>query len=176
MMVESQTVAPQMLMLNAPQQTRVWEGMISAEVRANYFAELAKNFHRQQRVVTWLTLVSSSGALVSILAKLPPQFSWVAPILALMTSALSFYSLAFQNEKKAADAMDLHFKWSSLANEYEQLWENMYVPDAQERFARLNEKAIDLGRLGTSFPINEKSLLKWQNRVEERRRVVPVHA
>ena len=154
------TALPQIIMLNTPQQARVWEGMISAEVRAYYFAELSKKYHGQQRLMTWFTLVASSGALVSIIAKLPPEFSWVAPIFALLTSALSFYSLAFQNEKKAADAMDLHFKWSSLANEYEQLWENMYTPEAQERFAKLNEKAIDLGRLGVSFPINEKSLLK----------------
>ena len=169
--------ASPVLMLNAPQQARVWEGLISAEVRANYFADLARRYHRQQRVITWMTLVFSSGALLSIIAKLPSEFSWVAPILALMTSALSFYSLAFQNEKKAIDAMDLHFKWSSLSNEYEQLWENMYVEDAQARFARLNEKVVDLGRLATSFPVDEKRLLNWQNRVEERRRVVtPSHA
>jgi hypothetical protein len=154
-------------MLTRPQQARVWESLIAAEVRAKYFAELAHRYHVQQRAISWLMLVFSSGALISIIARL--TYDWVAPLLALITSGLSFYSLVAHNEKKATDATDLHFKWSRLESEYESLWENMYDPDAREQLAKLDEKEIDLGRMSTGFPVNNTRLLKWQDHVEERR-------
>jgi len=160
-------------MLTRPQQARVWESLIAAEVRAKYFAELAHRYHVQQRAINWLMLVFSSGALISIIAKL--KYDWVAPLLALITSGLSFYSLVTQNEKKATDAIDLHFRWARLESEYESLWENMYDLDAREQLARLDEKENDLGRLSTGFPVNNKRLLKWQDHVEQRRAAL-VHA
>jgi len=49
-------------MLSEPQQKRVWDGWLSAENRANYFADLSRGYHRKQRLVTWAMLVLSSGA------------------------------------------------------------------------------------------------------------------
>ena len=54
-------------MLSEAQQRRVWEGMLSAEIRANYFAELSGKYHRRQRVVTWVILFLSSGAAATFL-------------------------------------------------------------------------------------------------------------
>jgi len=156
-------------MLTRPQQARVWESLIAAEVRAKYFAELAHSYHVQQRILNWAMLLFSSGALISIIAKLPEKYDWVAPILALITSGLSFYSLVAQNEKKATDAIELNSRWSRMANEYENLWENMYDSEAREQLAELDEKQIELGRLSTGFPVNNKRLLKWQDHVERRR-------
>ena len=49
-------------MLSELQQKRVWDGWLSAENRANYFADLSRGYHRKQRLVTWAMLVLSSGA------------------------------------------------------------------------------------------------------------------
>jgi uncharacterized protein YndB with AHSA1/START domain len=44
-------------MLSDLQRQRVWEAWLSAEIRANYFAELSGYYHRLQRALTWLTLL-----------------------------------------------------------------------------------------------------------------------
>ena len=51
--------------LSEVQIDRVWKGMLSAEIRAYYFAELAQRYASQQRNVTWAILFSSSGAFVT---------------------------------------------------------------------------------------------------------------
>ncbi|MGH9661894.1 MAG: hypothetical protein ACRD96_25320, partial [Bryobacteraceae bacterium] len=52
-------------MLSDAQIKRLWENMLSAEIRANYFAELAERFSRRQRYATWGVLFLSSGAFAS---------------------------------------------------------------------------------------------------------------
>jgi hypothetical protein len=50
------------LMLSAAEQRNVWEGWLGAETRANYFADLSGRYLRLQRLITWATLLASSGA------------------------------------------------------------------------------------------------------------------
>ena len=157
---------PPVLQLTEHQQRRVWDGWFRSEVRAQYFAALAGRYDRYQTTVTWLTLISSSSAVVAILAGLPGKLSLAAPFLALLTSGISFYSLARQLEKKAAQARDLHTQWSKLADRYRDLWENMYDERATTRLAELDEKAIELGELGTFFPAKEKLIQKMHANVQ----------
>jgi hypothetical protein len=60
-------------MLSELQQNRVWEGWFSAEVRANYFADLAGAYHQRQSWATWAAVFSSSGAVIAFLANLPTR-------------------------------------------------------------------------------------------------------
>ena len=149
------------LRLSVAQQGRVWDGWFTSEVRAHYFADLAGMYRRYQTIITWATLMFSSSAVLTVLAKLPERLSWITAVLALATSALSFASVVLQLEKKATGSTELYFRWNELANEYRDLWENMYVDDAQERLARLDEQAIELGRLGTLFPVINRRMEKW---------------
>lgn len=162
-------------MLSELQQKRVWEGRLSSEIRANYFADLSGGYHRKQHRVTWAMIVLSSSAAGAFVASFPSKYAWVAPTLSLLTAALSGYSLAVQNHKSAIDSADLYVRWSKLASEYELLWDNMYAEQAKDKLAELTESAIELSKIATAFPVIEKRLLKWQDYVEQQH-AAGVHA
>jgi hypothetical protein len=155
-------------MLSEAQQRRVWEGMLSAEIRANYFADLSGKYHRKQRGATWTILFLSSGAVVTFLyTGLPAEIAaWLRPVLALLTAAMSFYLVMTQNQKLAFDSADLHSRWNRLASKYEALWENVYADEAEEHLQRLTEEGIELSTIGTAFPHHKNAMRRWQDHVE----------
>jgi outer membrane murein-binding lipoprotein Lpp len=152
-------------MLSEAQQQRVWEGMLSAEIRANYFADFAGRFYSRQRWATWASLVFSSVALVSLLASLPEQYVWIRPALVLPTALLSAYSVAMQNQKFAADSADLHARWNRLAKDYEAIWEDIYADDALECLNALEDRTTDLSKAGAFFKYDKSRILKWEKYV-----------
>jgi hypothetical protein len=156
-------------MLNEAQQRRVWEGMLSAEIRANYFAELSGQYRRRQRGAMWIVLFLSSGAAVSLLyGGLPVEIAqWLRPAFSLLTVAVSLYSVVAENQKFSVDGADLHSRWNKLASAYEDLWENVYADDAAERLKQLGEEGAVLSKTGTAFPYRKKDMLKWQQHVEQ---------
>ena len=156
-------------MLSEAQQKRVWEGMLSSEIRSNYFAELSGQYLLKQRAATWLTLLFSSGAVVSIVADLSEDLKWIRVVLALFAAGLSAYSVVMQNQKFAVDASDLHARWNKLAKDYEALWENVYAEDAEERLRALDERATDLSKSGSGFRYSQRRMLRWQEHVERHR-------
>jgi hypothetical protein len=155
-------------MLSELQQKRVWEGWFSAEVRANYFADLAGAYHQRQRWATWAAVFSSSGAVIAFLANLPPAWAWVAPAFALVTAGLSGYSLVAHYQEHAVASSDLHFRWNRLASDYEALWDEMYASDAPARLAALVERGAELSKSATVAGLlyQERRMLKWQELVE----------
>ncbi len=155
-------------MLTDLQRKRVWEGWLSGEIRANYFADLSGQYYKRQRWIVWGSLILSSGALAGAVAALGaanPPMHFVAPILALVAAALSYYSLVAKNEKSAADCAELYEHWSELAREYEQLWDDMYADDAPLRLSGLEDRGRKLGAKGIPFPVDEAKLLKWEEYV-----------
>lgn len=154
-------------MLTDLQRKAVWEGWLSAEIRANYFADLSGRYQRTQRIVTWATLVFSSGAFFALLSDwLPPKFSWVRPVLAFATAALSLWSLTSRNERREIDCLALHFRWNILAQEFERLWDDVHADSSEARFREMQERSAQLSKIGASFPNKQKLLLKWQDYVE----------
>ena len=156
-------------MLSETQSRRVWERMLAAEIRANYFADLASRLHHYQRTATWATLVLSSGAAVSVMAALPAEFAWVRVILTLAVAAVSIYSVVRQNQKFAVDAADLHQRWDRLAREYESVWENIYTEDALARLNAIEERESEVSKSSSAFRYDEKRMLKWENHVVSHR-------
>jgi outer membrane murein-binding lipoprotein Lpp len=156
-------------MLSEAQQKRVWEGMLSSEIRSNYFADFSGRYYARQRWATWGALVASSGAVVAVLADLPDSLAWLRIALPLATAALSGYSVVAQNQKYAVDAADLHSRWNRLAKDYEKLWENVYANDAQETLSSLDDRAVELSKAGAGFKYDERSMLRWQEQVERHR-------
>jgi len=152
------------MMLSEHQQKNVWEGWLSSEMRANYFADLSGRYQRRQQYLTWLTLVFSSGAFGTLVTDWVPK-GW-APVLALLTVCLSLASLVAQNQKKAFECSDLHFRWSRLASDYEALWDDMYSEEAVSRLRALDERGAELSRSGTALPYKENVMKKWQRHVE----------
>lgn len=153
------------LALSQAQIQRVWEGMLGAEIRSNYFAELVLRFNTEQKLLTWLTLFLSSGALVTILASIPANYSWIRPILAALAAGTSLYSVVRQNQKSAVDATNLHAKWLRLASRYTELWENLYRQDAEDKLRELTTLAEDASVAGNVLPNDEARMLKWENYV-----------
>lgn len=164
-------------MLARSQQKRVWEGMLSAEIRANYFADLSGRYRLYQRAATGLTFFFSSGAFATFVVRDgPAALSWIRPLLALLAAAVSAYSFVAQNQDRAINSVDLHARWNKLAKEYEALWENMYAEDAPRQLERLSEKETELSKSGAAFPNDEKKMLRWQRHVEQQHRTVSLSA
>jgi hypothetical protein len=151
-------------MLNEIQRKRLWEDLLLAEARAYYFGDLATRYHRAQQILTCITLILSSGAMVTAVAAI--GYTWIAPLLALAASGLTFYSLVAQNHKREADAADLHMRWSRLARSYERLWEDMYAADALTRLNALEDSDPDLSKPAFGLPWDRKRMRRWQEHVE----------
>jgi hypothetical protein len=159
-----------MYMLTPLQQKEVWEGWLGSEIRANYFGDLVVHYGAQQKLYTWLTLVFSSGAAAALISdRLPSNLSWIKAALAMLTAALSNLSLVQQNQKRATDAADLHFRWNSLAGQAQELWNNMYDENAASRLNELSEKMNEVSKSSTAFPYQERRMLKWEAHVVHHR-------
>ncbi len=157
-------------MANEEQRTRVWENWLSAEMRANCFADLSSSNREWQKWATYLTLLFSSGALLSIVA----QHAWLPPVLALVTSVLSLYLVISRYEHNAVDASELHARWNRIASTYRDLWENLEgEPNIRERLLELDEVKAELSDAGLRFGRNEKRMAKWYDHVVSHH---PTHA
>jgi hypothetical protein len=150
-------------MLSDLQRKDVWEGWLGGEIRANYFADMAGRFQTEQKILTWMTLVFSSGAAGSFIADWFPL--WVKPVLMLLTAVISLYMLLQKNQKRITECADLHFRWSRISNEYKALWDDMYSSSALDRLRELEEKEAELSKSSMVIPNNGQAMLKWQDYV-----------
>jgi hypothetical protein len=154
--------------LSSLQQQTVWEEWLASEIRALYFADLGSRYVRMQRLVTWLTLLCSSGAFLSLVTEvLPPRVAWIRPVLAFAAATLSFWLVAAQNQRRVTDCSDLHFRWQRLGNAYRSLWDHMYAPDAEAELRMLTEHGAELSRSSAAFPNDKKRMRRWQEYVEQ---------
>jgi hypothetical protein len=160
-------------MLSELEQREVWDAWLSAEIRADYFADLALAFDRRQAMTTWVALLASSGAIVTSVTQLFPEAKWAPAVLA---AAASFYSLTAQNHKKATDCRDLHLRWNNLAAGYRALWDDVYAEDAAQQLAGLRARRADASRASSSLPYQPKRMLRWQRLVEEQHAYLQAHA
>jgi hypothetical protein len=154
-------------MLSEAQIKRAWEGMLGAEIRANYFADLSQRYSGNQRTATWGTLFLSSGAFLTFIRQIPGWLSFLPAALMLGAAGLSLYSVVAQNQKHSVDSADLHMRWNRLAHDFQLLWENVHAEDALQTLDQLCERAIELSKVGTAFPNNSKHMLKWEIHVVE---------
>ncbi len=140
-------------MLSDFQQDTVWDGWLAAEIRAAYFAALVNRFQWRQKMLVVAGLLLSSGATITLLTTvIPPQFGWIKPTLTVLAAAMSLWSLVAKNERNAIDAADLHFRWKTLALEYEDLWGNVYGDQAAERLTQLRKEEAVVPKSSTSMP------------------------
>lgn len=149
-------------MVSEEQRVRVWEGWLSSEIRELYFAELAHRYQSRQRLIQWCLVVCSSGAVVTLLAKVPGAALWLAA----STAGLSAWSLIAQNQKQAIEASDLSSRWHRLALDYETLWHDLSAPDAADRLRRFCERAGEMSKTAHTFPNRVDRLTHWQHHVQ----------
>jgi len=160
-------------MLSEFQQDELWRNWISAEIRADYFADMRSRYSRLHDWLIWSTLFFSGGTVFAVTANLPAKYGWLKPALALITTALSLLSVVMQNPKKTAECADLHFKWNRLATEYQALWNNVYSDDAEPKFEGLVEKEAELSKASLTIPNKRRLVEKWEQHVLSHRAGAP---
>lgn len=149
-------------MLTQIQQRVVWERWFQSEVRALYYADLASLYRRRQSWITWGSLFSSSGALVTVVVTLvSPRWPWLPAVVALIPTGLSLYALTANYLQRAAEATELQLRWHAFAHENRRLWDEMHTEGAQQRFAELDVESRELSSLSNRLPYEEQRMDRW---------------
>ncbi|HEX3683791.1 MAG TPA: hypothetical protein VHU83_14750 [Bryobacteraceae bacterium] len=136
----------------------VWEEMLFADMRANYFAELVRHYLMLDKWMRVATLVAASGTLGTALAQVDSGIRLAVPIVA---TAISFWLLISQYGSLARDASDLHSGWNAIKRDYERLWNNLSSDGAAEDYYRIYDEAEVLSKSGTKFPNKTTRLSHW---------------
>ncbi len=63
------------------------------------------------------------------------------------------------------DCSDLHFRWNSLAMEYEDLWSNVHREDSDDQLKVLRKREAELSKSRSSFPVDDGLLSEVQDDV-----------
>ena len=136
----------------------VWEEMVYANMRANYFNDLVRVYQQRDKWIRVLMLILTSGSVATLLSSLDQNIKLALPVLA---TASSFWLLLSQYSTLSRDASDLGTAWESIACDYERLWNDLNAPDAETIFHRIDESAGKLSKPGTKFPQSGKRLESW---------------
>jgi len=137
----------------------VWEELLYAQMRSNYFAELVLHYMKWDKGLRALTLLASSGVVVTVLSQANAEvLRFGLPIAA---AAISFWLLLSQYTSLARDASELHAGWSAVARDYEGVWTNLWAADAQARYQQIYDRAESLSRSGAKFPNKQDRLDYW---------------
>jgi hypothetical protein len=136
----------------------VWEEMLFADMRANYFAELLRNYQARDKFLRVAVLIASSGAVGTTLAQLDAPAKITVPVIA---AAGSFWLLISQYSSLARDAADLHAGWSGVAKDYERLWNHLEDADAEANYQQIYDRGESLSRVGSKFPNKPERLAYW---------------
>jgi hypothetical protein len=138
--------------------TCVWEEMLTADMRSNYFAELVRHYLLFDKALRVATLIAASGAVGTTLSQSGTEAKLIAPILA---TAGSFWLLVSQYGSMARDASDLHAGWSIVARDYERLWNGLDSPGSEAKYHEIYDRAEELSRSGVKFPNKKARLNYW---------------
>ncbi len=139
----------------------VWEEMLFANMRANYFAELLRTYERRDKWLRVGILVASSGAVATALPEISTWAKLLAPTFAVFGS---FWLLMSQYSMLARDAADLHLGWGGLARDYERIWIHLDDPRTETEFHQIYERGESLSKTGAKFPYKAKRLEYWLDR------------
>lgn len=137
---------------------RVWDEMLYAEMRANYFGEMVSRYQNREKIIRVAILAASSGAAGTVLSSAPDIVKVGLPLIA---AGGSFWLLFSQYSVLSRDAADLHAQWNTIETRYEKLYNEINREGAQETFEEIYEDANGLSKTGTRFPVNEKRLGYW---------------
>ncbi|HLA76068.1 MAG TPA: hypothetical protein VJU18_00670 [Vicinamibacteria bacterium] len=86
----------------------------------------------------------------------------MALVLAALLTGVSVYSVVAQNQRLAAEAKDLHFRWNTLAGEYNDLWDHIDEDDDPGlRIKQLALRAAEASRSGCGLPAKSRRIVHW---------------
>jgi hypothetical protein len=143
---------------------QVWDGMLAAETRALYFAGLASDYTLRKQLITGVSFVFASGAVVTLLTKTPSQFASI--LASLLVAVLNGYSIAVGLDRKISTLIKLHSTWQQIANDYSHLWNHLDDPDAESHLEEIIEREREPSEIAaTEAPYKPRLLEKWQAHV-----------
>ena len=134
-------------MLNDFQINRTWEGMLSAETRTLYFADLASKYTLRKQIITGCSFFFSSGAAASAIGKLA---AWVPILLALLSAVSSAYSIAVGLDRKVGTMAKLHSIWGRISADYERPWNHAYDDDAESQLDAITQREMEPSELAAT--------------------------
>jgi hypothetical protein len=154
--------------------TLVWEGLLDADFRTQYFGRLAGNLQSRERGLAIVLGALSSGAFVSLIAKFHLDF--VPPILSFLTALLSVFLANMKLGKSAALSASIYSKWTSIKSGYETLWseiDSLDLADINRRRETLEaEHKKEDETAAQEFTIKNRLAKKCQADVMRMRRLV----
>lgn len=106
-------------MLTQHQIETLWQNKMAAEARSCYFGELASSESKLKRIISFITFIASSGAVVTLLSKGP---TCLAAGLSLLIAITSGYTTATNQDGKIKTLGHLHLEWLRLEHDYDRLW------------------------------------------------------
>jgi hypothetical protein len=142
---------------------RIWSDLLAAETRALYFSDLTTTYARRKQWITGLSFFFSSAAAATIIGKAP---AWVPTLLAVVTAAMTAYSIATALDRKTSTMAKLSSAWREIASAYDRVWNHAYDADAEDQLDQiiaLEKAPSELA--ATDAPHDEKRLDRWQQRV-----------
>jgi hypothetical protein len=150
-------------MLTESQIEEVWEGQIAAETRSLYFGDLANLYTIRKRWITGLSFFLSSGAAATLIGKLP---IWFPIVLSTAVAIITAYAVAVNLDSTIRTMAKLHYAWNQMSNDYARLWSHTYEESAEEDFADLHRRELEMSELATTdAPNDRKRLSHWQDQV-----------
>jgi hypothetical protein len=150
-------------MLTEDQINDVWEGQISAEVRALYFGDLASVYSTRKQWITGVSFFLSSGAAAILIAKGPV---WVPIVLSTVVALVTAYAVAVNLDSKIRTMAKLHYAWTQIGNDYKRLWNHVYSDDAESELQDLLRRELEFSELAaTDAPHDPKRVSRWQDQV-----------
>ena len=125
----------------------IWRDMYHAGGIASYYAGLARQQVRNQRLFTSASAVLCLGGVVA--ECYIPVLAGLASILSLVGGAVLVWSLIYDASRKASEASEMHSSWLRLADDLEDFWESGELGDPQDsRWRELRRRFQDLTSRG----------------------------
>lgn len=118
--------------------SRLWADWFDAEFSSLYYARLVRFYDHIDTTIRFVVTLASSAAFVTLVTNKAPT---IAPWAALVAAVLSTVSLIYGFGKKSDRAADLHARFAKLADEYEQLWDQLEegAPGWEDAWRRARE-------------------------------------
>jgi hypothetical protein len=148
----------------------VWESLISAEARSDYFGALATKQQQREKQVSIGVGVLSSVACVNLISKAH------VPLLSETLSAISAAAsvmIGFARQSKLSSlGSKLCRTWAEVKDDYELLWQQLdrlNDDDALTRWRAIKEKHYEADESAHALPHNRKLLQVTQEKIYLRR-------
>ncbi|WP_263770111.1 hypothetical protein [Propionivibrio soli] len=147
----------QPFMASTTERTAVWDAMLEADYQRRYWHAKGASFVFLDRCSQIALAVLSSAAVLSALGdlKLLDIWKWLSAITAVIATALPFMSYT----RRSVAMTDLSARWHALEIEYSSIWREIdKVEFSEPKFKKLKETEVELGRMTSDLPTDDKKL------------------